>query len=177
MPFRADTKVVAGIFDDEQAAGLAVKRLIAERFDPRNDLQVIASHGGRRETVPVWQNLPLGRDASIGAAVGAIIATVGVLIAGLTFGPLTLMPGVAAAIFESAFAGACVGFALGALLGLDHATTEARFDHTGVHDGVVWVGVNASGTRAARVRDILSDSGARHFVERELRTGGLPNAA
>ena len=173
MSFRADTKVVAGIFDDEEAAGVAVQRLVAEHFDPRNDLNVIASHHQERETVPVWQNLPLGRDSAIGAAAGAFLVGAGVALSGLSFGPLTLTPGVLAAVLESAFAGGAVGFAFGALLGLDHAKTEARFDVTGVRDGVIWVGVTASGARARRAREILADAGARHFMEREPDVGAV----
>lgn len=176
MTWRKDTKVVAGIFNDEEAAGAAVKRLLEEHFDPRNDLRVIASHGQRRENVPIWQDLPLGRDATVGAGVGALLVAAGVAIAGLSFGPLTLTPGVLPAILESAFAGGCVGFALGALMGLDHVKTEARFDHTGVHGGVIWVGVNASGARAAKAHEILADCGARHFMEQEP-DAGVPQAA
>ncbi|MEX2048572.1 MAG: hypothetical protein WEB90_03250 [Gemmatimonadota bacterium] len=167
MGFRANTKVVAGIFDDEAAAGAAVERLVAEHFDPSNDLNVIASHHHERQTVPIWRNLPVIRDSAIGAAAGAILVGAGVALAGLSFGPLTLTPGVLAAVLESAFAGGSLGFAFGALLGLGHAKTETRFDVTNVHDGVIWVGVTASGSRALRAREILADAGARHFLERE----------
>lgn len=171
-----ERKVVAGIFRDEGAAAEAVRRLIEEHFDPRNDLEVIASHGRRREKVRVWQNLQFARGAKIGSFIGAALGAIGVLVAGIDFGLLTLTAGRLAAVLEAAFAGGCVGFALGALLGIDMAEIEADFDAAHVHDGVIWVGVNASGERAARARRILAEAGARHFMERaaaDAAPGGL----
>jgi hypothetical protein len=166
MSVRQDTKVVAGIFRDEKSAAEAVKKLIEEHFDPRNDLEVIASHRRKREHVRVWQNLQFARGAKIGSVTGAVLGVLGATIAGLDFGPLSLAQGPIAAVLEAAFAGACVGFALGALFGIDMADMEADFDAARVHDGVIWVGVNASGERAARARRILAEAGARHFMER-----------
>ncbi|MDH3207204.1 MAG: hypothetical protein OEO79_11365 [Gemmatimonadota bacterium] len=157
--------VVAGVFADEEHAADAVQKLIESHFDPYHEINVIASHKREHENVMVHQNFKVGRGASVGAAVGAVLAGVGVAVAGMTFGPLTLVAaGPIVAALEGAFAGGAAGFAVGALTSLEMAETEANFHAAHIHDGVVWVGVQAKGERGERARAILTAAGAKHFM-------------
>ena len=165
---------IAGIFKDEETAAAAVKQLIGEHFSASDGLSVIASKGQERETVPVWEPIPAERAAMVGAAVGALLAGAGVAISGLTFGPFTLVEwGPLWAIFEAAFTGGSIGFALGALISIEMLEPRADFRATHIHDGVVWVGVRASTDRAGRARDILAAAGAKHVMEREPVIGSF----
>lgn len=161
MGSNPEAGVVAGVFADEEHAADAVKKLIEAHFDP----SVIASHRREHENVPIWEEYQFGRNAAIGAAVGALLAFTGVLMAGLTVGPFTMVAaGPFMAALEAAFGGGCLGFALGALLSLDMSEQEPVFERAHIHDGVVWVGVPAKGDRGVQARQILATAGARHFT-------------
>ena len=162
-------KTVAGIFRDEDAAAGALIRLAEEHFDLETDVSVIVSHRHERESVPVRTNFHVGRYPAIGATVGAVLAGMGVAATGLAFGPFTLIAaGPVLAALEAAYAGGATGFALGALMSIDFSRPEADFHAAHIHDGVVWIGVQASGARAERALRILGDAGARHFMEPRL---------
>ncbi|MSR19756.1 MAG: hypothetical protein EXR91_02075 [Gemmatimonadetes bacterium] len=165
---------IAGIFKDEETAAAAVKTLIHEHFSACDDLSVIVSKGQEREAVPVWEPIPAERASAIGAAVGALLAGVAVAISGLTFGPFTLIEwGPLWAIFEAAFTGDSIGFALGALVSIEMLEPRADFRATHIRDGVVWVGVHSSTARAGRARDILAEAGAKYVMEREPAVGSF----
>lgn len=165
MDSKAEGGVVAGVFADEEHAAQAVKKLLEANYDPNHEINVIASHRGEREEVAVWEDVKIGRHASIGAAVGAVLAGAGVALAGLTFGPFTLVAaGPVVAALEAAFAGGATGFAVGALTAMDMSEVEADFHAAHIHDGVVWVGVKVRGERAKRAREILTEAGAKHFT-------------
>jgi hypothetical protein len=160
-----DAGVVAGVFKDEEHAADAVKKLIEAHYDPHHEINVIASHKREHENVPIREDFKFARNASVGAAVGAVLAGVGVAAAGLTFGPLTLVAaGPIVAALEGAFAGGSVGFALGSITALEMTEQEAAFHTAHIHEGVVWVGVQVKGERAERAREILTEAGAQHFT-------------
>jgi hypothetical protein len=116
--------------------------------------------------VPILSEVPVDRGAAIGAAVGAILAGVGVAVAGIDFGPFSLVPwGPVWAALEAAYGGACVGVATGAMVSFEFAKPEAAFHLTDIRDGVIWVGVRAAGERAALAREILTEAGAKHFMD------------
>ena len=130
-------------------------------------MSIIASRRHDREGVRIREELKVGRTSAIGAAVGAALAAAGVTVAGLTFGPISLIAaGPVLAALEAAYAGGAVGFAMGALVSIDLVEPEAAFYAAHIHDGVVWVGVKAGEARAERARQILSEAGARHFMDR-----------
>lgn len=157
--------VVAGVFDTEEHAAEAVKQLIEAHYDPRHEINLIASHKREHEAVYVREEMKFGRNAAIGAAIGATLAFVGVLIADLAVGPFTMIAaGPVVAALEAAFGGGCLGFALGALQSLEMMKQKPSFDTAHVHDGVVLVGVQAKGERGERARQILALAGARHFT-------------
>lgn len=165
---------VAGIFKDEKAAAAAVQNLIHEHFIPNGDLSVIVSNGREREAVRVWESIPAERAAAIGALAGALLAGAGVAISGLAFGPFTLIAwGPLWAVFEAAFTGGAVGFALGALMSIEMIEPAADFAAARIHEGVVWVGVHATVARAGRAREILAEAGAKHVMEREPVVGSF----
>ncbi len=160
-----DAGVVAGVFADEEQATAAVQKLIEAHYDPHHEINVIAAHQREHENVPIWEKFNFRRNASIGALVGALIAGIGVAIAGLTTGPFTMVSaGPLFAALEAAFGGGCIGFAIGALLSLELTKQKPEFENAHIHDGVVWVGVQATGERGERARNILATAGARHFT-------------
>ena len=167
-----ETKDVAGVFDSEAAAGAAVEKLLLEHFGACNDLSVIVSKHHERESVTIWEPLPTYRVAAIGAAMGAALAALIVGFAGIDFGPFTLEAwGPLWAIFEAALAGGSIGFAIGAMMSIEMAHAKADFSTVGIHDGVVWVGLQASPVRAERAQAILAEAGARHVMERPEPVG------
>ncbi|MDH3228011.1 MAG: hypothetical protein OEM67_13120 [Thermoleophilia bacterium] len=162
-------RLVARIFEDEQSASKAVKLLLEEHFDPDNDLSVIASHRHERQKVPVTTNFEVGRTAALGAAIGALTVPLGLLLAGVTLGPITMAAGGPLLVaLEGAYIGGATGFAFGALMSIDFAKTTANLRAVGVRDGIVWVGARAAGARGARAREILAEAGAKRFMDREL---------
>jgi hypothetical protein len=157
---------VAGIFKDEAAAAQALEQLREEHFDLETEVSVIASHHHDREDVPIREDFHVGRLATIGAAIGAAFAAAGVTVAGLTFGPISLIAvGPVVAALEAAYAGGAIGFAMGALVSIDLVEPEAAFYAGHIHEGVVWVGVRAGEARAERARQILTEAGAKHFMD------------
>lgn len=165
MGSNPEAGVVAGVFADEEYAADAVHKLIEAHYDPRHEINVIAAHRREHENVPIREDFSFARNASIGALVGAVLAGVGVGLAGLTAGPFTMVEaGPFMAALEGAFGGGCVGFALGSILSLEMTHQEAAFHTARIHDGVVWVGVQAKGERGLRARRILATAGARHFT-------------
>jgi hypothetical protein len=119
-------KTVAKIFADEAAAAKALERLIEEHFDIETEVSVIVSHRHEREEVPIRSDFHVGRNASIGAATGAVLAGVGVAAVGLTAGPFTLIAaGPILAALETAYVGGPTGFGIGALVSIDVVEPEA----------------------------------------------------
>lgn len=174
MSARTETKDVAGVFSNEEAAAAAVDKLLHEHFGACNDLSVIVSKHHERQPVRIWEPLPVYRTAAIGTAIGAALAAAIVGIAGIGFGPFTLVEwGPLWAIFEAAFTGGSVGFAIGAIMSFEMAHAKADFDTVGIHDGVVWVGLHASPARAERAQAILAEAGARHVMERPEPVGSF----
>jgi hypothetical protein len=166
MDSNLPVKTVAGIFKDEAAAAQALEQLIEEHFDVETEVSLIASRHHDREDVPIREDLHVGRLATIGAAIGAVLAAAGVTVVGLTFGPISLIAaGPVVAALEGAYAGGAIGFAMGALVSIDLVEPEAVFYAAHIHEGVVWVGVRAGEARAERARQILTEAGAKHFMD------------
>lgn len=166
MGSKGQSGLVAGVFADEEHAAQAVEKLLEAHFDPYHEISMIASHRREHENVMVREDVKLKRNTSIGAAAGAVLGGAGVALAGLTFGPLTLVAaGPVVAALEGAYAGGATGFAIGALSSMGMSEVEADFHSAHIHEGVVWVGVQAKGERAERARQILTDAGAEHFTD------------
>jgi hypothetical protein len=157
---------VAGVFADEDEATQAIQRLTDAGFHAPRDVSVIASHHREHQAVPVVDEPEVVHGAEAGSAIGAVLAAAGAALAGITVGPLTMVAsGPVVAALEAAFAGGAAGWAVGALEGLGVWKEEAEFHATHIHDGVVWVGVHAVGERAEEARRILTEAGAKHFME------------
>ena len=158
--------VVAGVFDNEESAAQAVGALAKAGFHAPDDLSVISSHQREHEAVPVVDEPEVIHGAEAGTAIGVVLAAAGATLAGVTVGPLTLLAsGPVIAVLETAFLGGASGWAIGALEGLGIWKEEAAFYATQIHDGVVWVGVHAEGARAEEARRILTEAGAKHFMD------------
>jgi hypothetical protein len=159
-------QTVAGIFPDEASANKALEKLLEAHFDVEADASVIVSSHHDRQAIPIWSDVPVTRTASIGAAIGAFGAAVAVLVAGIDFGPFSLVPwGPAFAAFEAAFAAGSVGMVIGIMMSFEFAEPAAAFHLSRIHDGVIWVGVQAAGARAELARKVLIGAGARHFMD------------
>lgn len=165
MARKPEAGVVAGVFDTEEHAAEAVKQLIEAHYDPRHEINLTAAHKREHETVYIREGMHFYRNGAIGAVIGAVVAFVGVLIADLSVGPFTMIAaGPVVAALEAAFGGGALGFALGVLQSLEMMKQKPDFDTAHVHHGVVQVGVQASGERGERARQILALAGARHFT-------------
>ncbi len=157
--------VVAGVFATEAQAQKAVELLAEAHFDPERELSVILSHRREKEEVPVHEVFEVRRWAEIGAAAGAILGSAAVLVTGMSVGPLSLVAaGPVAAALEAAYAGGATGFMMGVLHGLTETRDEAEFHLKHIEGGVVWVGVHATGERAEKAREALTEAGARRFT-------------
>ena len=149
----------------EDQAQRAIEMLTQEHFDPAYDVSVIVSHRREHEDVPVFETFELRHWATIGTTVGALLGSTAALLTGMAIGPFTLVAaGPIAVALEAAYAGGATGFVMGVLHGLTESTDEAEFHMQHIHDGVVWVGVHATGERAAKAREVLTQAGARHFM-------------
>jgi hypothetical protein len=159
-------QTVAGVFDDEASANYALEKLVEAHFDVEADASVIVSSHHDRQVIPILSDVPVGRTAMTWAAVCAVLAAVGVLVTGIDFGPFSLVEwGAAFATLEAAYAAGAVGMAMGAMMSFEFAKPAAAFRTARIHDGVIWVGVQAAGARALKARKVLADAGARHFMD------------
>jgi len=167
MDINPQRETVVGVFMDRAAAAVALEKLVEAHFDIEADAGVSVLRDDGRETVPIMSDVPVGRGAAIGAAVGFVLAAAGVAIAGIDFGPFSLVPwGPVWAALEAGYAGAAVGVATGAMMSFEFAEPEAAFHMVRASEGVVCVGVQAAGSRAERARQILTDAGARSSTDR-----------
>jgi hypothetical protein len=166
MDMNPERKIVAAVFKNEARAAKALERLMAAKFDLEADVGVAVSNGQDRQAIPIWSDVPVGRTAAIGAAMGAVLAAIGVLVAGIDFGPFSLVEwGPAFAAFEAAYAGGGVGMAMGAMMSFEFAEPRAAFHLARIHDGAVWVGVRAAGARAEQAHWIMVEAGGRHVPD------------
>jgi hypothetical protein len=166
MGMNPERETVVGVFESEAAAARALEGLLEAHFDIEADAGVVVSNDHDRQPIPIWSDVPVGRGAAIGAAIGAFLAALGVAIAGLDFGPFSLVAwGPAYAALEAAYAGAAVGVATGAMMSFEFAEPRAAFHLARIHDGTVWVGVKAVGERAERAERILTEAGGRHVPD------------
>jgi hypothetical protein len=166
MQTNIQRQTVAGIFENEAAATDALEKLVEAHFDIEADVSVIVSNHRDRQTIPIWSDVPVTRTALIGAAIGAVSTAVGVFVAGIDFGPFSLVEwGAAFAAFEAAFAAGSVGMVIGIMMSFEFAEPAAAFHLSRIHDGVIWVGVQAAGARVERARNVLTEAGARHFMD------------
>jgi hypothetical protein len=166
MATHSERQTVAGIFENEATASKALEKLVEARFDIEADVNVMVSKGHDRQTIPIWSDVPDTRGALSGAGIGIVLAATTILVSGIDFGPFSLVDwGPAFAAFEAAFAAGCIGMVIGLMMSFEFAHPNAAFHLARFHDGVVWVGVKAAGARADLARKVLTEAGARHFVD------------
>jgi hypothetical protein len=165
MDINPKRETVVGIFKERSAATAALEKLVEAHFDIEADANVVVVHDDVRESVPIMSDVPVGRGAMIGAAVGFFIGAAIAGIAGIDFGPFSMEAwGPVWAAFETGYVGAAVGVATGAMMSFEFAKPEAAF-HMRTADGVVSIGVQAAGSRAERARQVLAEAGAEDFVQ------------
>jgi hypothetical protein len=156
---------IVGLFESPTAAAAAVRSLMHEHFGECEGLSVTAAQGDGWRLVRIVQHPPTYRLSAMGAALGGSVAALAVAIIGLDFGPFTLTPwGPWWAAFEGGFAGASMGFALGALMSFEEAEPELDFESVGVRSGMVRVKLTARGARGQRAQAILAQAGARDLT-------------
>lgn len=164
--------VIAGVFDDQEAAGRAFKALVEAHFEPKDDISVVLTDkwGEDREDVPLKDELETYQGAEIGGAAGVVLGAAGggLVAAGLLTGPAALVAaGPVVAALQGAYAGGAFGVVAGWLVGLGIMKEEADFHATHLEAGKVWVGVHATDERLEKAREILDAAGAVRF-ESEL---------
>ena len=155
------TQIIAGVFDDEQAATAAAHELRNAGFDAANLDQFVLNPAGRHH------GLPLGGDqdadakaegAENGAATGAAVGTAIGAVAGLAATPLVGPIAIAAGAATGAYAGSLTG-AMNKLGDQDAQTREPR-------PAGVMVAVNVESAEDQEVAvDLLRDGNAR-MIER-----------
>lgn len=173
-------QTVAGIFPDEASANRALEKLVEAQFDVEADASVIVSSHHDRQVIPIWSDVPVTRTALIVAGGCSVLAAAAMVILGIDFGPFSLVEwGTAFAAFEAAFAAGSTGMVIGIMVSFEFTKPAAAFHLSRIHDGVIWVGVQAAGARAHRARQVLSEAGARHFMDGrpEVATSGRPEVA
>jgi hypothetical protein len=166
METNARRHTVAGVFPDEASANAALTKLVEAHFDVEADASVIVSSHHDRQMIPIWSDVPVTRTALIGAGGCGVVAAAAMVILGIDFGPFSLVEwGTAFAAFEAAFAAGSVGMVIGIMMSFEFTKPAAAFHLSRIHDGVIWVGVQAAGARVQRARQVLTDAGARHFMD------------
>ena len=175
-------RTVVAIYDDVQAANIAVRDLVENGF-PRdiislvtNDTQNLSVSGGAAALAqPVAVVKPInekvqdesGSGAGVGAGIGAAIGGVGGLLVGLGaltipgLGPVLAAGPIAVALSTlmgagvGAAAGGMTGGLLGALIGLGIPEEEAEFLVQGVQRGAVLLTAQVQDQRADEIVSIL----------------------
>lgn len=160
--------VVAGVFENQEGAARALAALVEAHFEPEDDISVLLTDEWtlEREDVPIRDELELMEGAKLGGGAGALVGAVGggMVAAGFIGGPAALVAvGPVIAALEGALAVGAFGVVAGWLVGLGVVREEADFHAARIKEGAVWVGVHATGERAARAHEILEDAGAEFF--------------
>jgi hypothetical protein len=157
-------KTVSGLFETYQKATEAVRALNAAGIKTA-DISLIANH--REDLTP--EVSPVGKDATAGAEVGAILGGAGGLLAGLGIltvpglGPVVVGGWLVAALMGAA-AGAGLGAATGGLIGLladaGVPKSDAHVYAEGVRRGGALVTARVTDAQEAAANDILTRAGA-----------------
>ena len=161
--------IVAGVFETQEAAAAALQGLVEAHFEPDDDVSIVLTDPWtlERENVTIRDEIELVDGARIGGAAGGLIGAIGagLVAAGLVAGPAALIAvGPVVAALEGALAVGAVGVVMGWLVGLGIEHEEADFHAARIKEGAVWVGVHATGDRAATAHAVLERAGA-HFYE------------
>ncbi len=154
------TRIVAGVFDNEQAATAAARELRGAGFAAGDLDQFALNPPGRRDVLPLGGDEdadPKAEGGDSGAAKGAAIGTVVGAVAGLAAAPIVGPLGIAGAAAAGAYAGSLAGGVN--RMGDDGPRAPPR-------PAGVMVAVNAEMSEDEEVAvDLLRDHGAR-LIER-----------
>lgn len=176
-------RVISAVFDSSGQAQRAILDLRAAgvRDDAISMLyQDSDKHRGSRHDAGHSDNKASGaaKGAGIGAGVGAVAGLAALAIPGvgpfLALGAVTQTLGlVGSAAATSAVVGAAAGGIAGGLMDYGVSEEDARYYDRRLHEGDVWVGVDAtnSGADTATVQRILRDAGG-HSAE-SARAGAV----
>lgn len=170
-------RTVVAIYDDFQAANLAVRDLV-DMGTPRDNISIIANNMrgqyGYSKTTGTAQagtdNVAdeTGAGAGVGAGIGAAIGGIGGLLVGLgaltipgigpviAAGPLAVALSTLTGAGVGAVAGGVTGGLLGALIGLGIPEEEAEYYAEGVRRGGVLVTVQAEEHNTNKIMDVLN---------------------
>ncbi len=162
--------VVAGVFEDQEAAAQAIAGLVEAHFEPNDDISVVLTDEwtAEHESVPIRDELEMIEGAKLGGGIGAVIGATGaaMVAAGVLAGPAALVAvGPVIAALEGGLAVGAFGTVAGWLVGLGIMREEADFHAAHIKEGSVWVGVHATGERAERAHEVLAEAGAKFYDE------------
>lgn len=159
--------LVAGTFDDEQAANKAVQVILEHHFN-RSQISMLVYEDGTAKEVPVVYTNGVGPGAAVGAAIGAVIGTI-------VMGPIALVAaGPVLALLEVAAAGAAAGSLTGALGGLGFWKESADLQAQDLSNGAIWVGIDTE-TGLAEAEAALVAAGARRISRTEPPGSPVPH--
>lgn len=170
-------RTVVAIYDDFQAANMAVRELV-DSGTPRDNISIIANntrgqyrYSGTESTAQAGTDNvadETGAGAGVGAGIGAAIGGIGGLLVGLgaltipgigpviAAGPLAVALSTLTGAGVGAVAGGVTGGLLGALIGLGIPEEEAEYYAEGVRRGGVLVTVQAEEHNTNRILDVLN---------------------
>jgi hypothetical protein len=164
------SKMVLGVFSDEEDATSAIKELDGAGFNPK-DISIVMKdkHGHVHEETGVGEGLVsgattggiLGALAGLAIGVGAFtIPGVGAFLFGGPIAAALGLTGAAATTVSGAVTGAVAGGILGALVGLGVPEEDARVYEESINQGGILVAVPAKEGDEQDAADILTSFNA-----------------
>ncbi|HEX4884874.1 MAG TPA: hypothetical protein VFX05_12095 [Casimicrobiaceae bacterium] len=149
-------RIVAGLFEDQQAADTAIARLRERNVEDASITSFVLNPPGMHHGLPTGGDVdadPQARGGEEGAVKGAALGGVAGIAAGLLAAPLVGPVGIAAGIGAGAF--------VGSLAGAASAMGDAPPDVPTARPGGIVVAVNADDVSDALAIETLEHAGAR----------------
>lgn len=159
--------LVTGLFEEAEDVPRAIEALVHAHFEVGEISVVVADVDGEHE-VPISYQPEVGRRATGGGAIGAALGAIGATLVStgvvVTGGVALAVAGPIALALESAVVGMVAGGAIGALSGLESWKTEVDLHAEDLREGAVMVAVHAEGARVTEARSVLEGSGATRVI-------------
>ncbi len=159
--------LITGLFKNKVAAEAAVDAILKRGYT-RDDISVLMSDATRTKEFAVQARTHAADGAGIGGAVGGAVGAV--LAAVVAVGSTILLPGLnlviagpIAAALAGAGAGGVTGGVIGALIGAGIPEYRARVYESGLREGGILLGVEATSDEDGdKLEQLLEDIGAQH---------------
>jgi hypothetical protein len=155
-------KVVTGTFHDQKKAAKAVEALVDASI-PIEDVSVVVRDSSGEHDVPLEEKTRAGKGAVIGGAIGAALGAVGatLVVTGAVAAPGIglLAAGPVLAIIRGLVAGLALGEPIGLLAGLDFWKERADLHAEDLKNGAALIAVHSDALHE-KAKAILERAGA-----------------